>query len=71
MFLFMKKKKTLWPFFVDGFQLPQGQNENHFEEAVYILPLSSQKLMVLIFYQHLKGKQHKFWNLIQRKEYRS
>ena len=24
--------------FLDGVQLPQGQNENHFEEPVYILP---------------------------------
>ena len=26
--------------FMDGVQLPQGQNENHFEEAVYFLPLA-------------------------------
>ena len=26
--------------FMDGAQLPQGQNENHFEEAVYFLPLA-------------------------------
>ena len=25
-------------FFMDGFQLPQGYYENHFEEAVYFLP---------------------------------
>ena len=31
------KKKTLWPYFIDGVQLPQGQS--HFEEAVYFLPL--------------------------------
>ena len=24
--------------FMDGVQLPQGQNENHFEVAVYFLP---------------------------------
>ena len=40
--------------FMDGVQLPQGLNENHFEEVVYFLPLSSQKLVVLIFYQSLK-----------------
>ena len=34
------------PFFLDGVQLRQGQN--HFEEAVYFLPLSSQKFLVLI-----------------------
>ena len=39
-------KKTLWPLFMDGVQLPQGQS--HFEEAVYFLPLSSQKFLVLI-----------------------
>ena len=32
-----KLKKTLWPLFIDGIQLPQGYN--HFEEAVYFLPL--------------------------------
>ena len=41
-----KKKKTLWPLFMDGVQLPQGLS--HFEEAVYFLPLSSQKFLVLI-----------------------
>ena len=31
---------------MDGIQLPQGWS--HFEEAVYSLPLSSQKFLVLI-----------------------
>ena len=31
---------------MDGVQLPQGYN--HFEEVVYFLPFSSQKLLVLI-----------------------
>ena len=42
-------KKTLnfmAPFFKDGVQLPQGYS--HFEEAVYFLPFSSQKFLVLI-----------------------
>ena len=39
-------KKTLWPLFMDGVQLPQGYS--HFKEAVYIIPLSSQKFLVLI-----------------------
>ena len=44
---FFKKKKQLYdPFFMDGVQLPQGYS--HFEEAVYFLPLSSQKFLVLI-----------------------
>ena len=30
---------------MDGVQLPQGYS--HFEEAVYFLPLSSQKFLVL------------------------
>ena len=34
------------PFFMDGVQLPQGYN--HVEEAVYFLPFSSQKFVVLI-----------------------
>ena len=54
------KKNTLWPFFMDGVQLPHGYNENHFEEEVYFLPLNSQKLLVLIFYQPLKDKQDKY-----------
>ena len=32
---------------MDGVQLPQGYS--HSEEAVYFLPLSSQKFLVLIF----------------------
>ena len=31
---------------MDGVQLPQGYS--HFKEAVYFLPLSSQKFLVLI-----------------------
>ena len=68
MFLFIKKKDFM-ALFMGGVQLPLGQN--HFEEAVYFLPLSSQKLLVLIFYQPRKDKQHKYQNLIQRKRYRS
>ena len=30
-------KKTLWPLFMNGVQLPQGHS--HFEEAVYFIPL--------------------------------
>ena len=56
MFLFIKKKKTLWPFFMDGVQLPQDQNENHFQEAAYFLPLSSQKLLVFIFIKKKKKR---------------
>ena len=36
--------------------LSQGKNEKHFE-AVYFFPLSSQKLLVLIFYQPLTEGQ--------------
>ena len=39
-------KKNLWPLFMDGIQLSQGKS--HFEEAVYFLPLSSKKFLVLI-----------------------
>ena len=42
----LKKKQTLWPLFMDEVQLPQGYS--HFEEAVYFLPFSSQKFLVLI-----------------------
>ena len=33
---------------MDGVQLPQGYSHFTFEEAVYFLPLSSQKFLVLI-----------------------
>ena len=39
-------KNFMAPFFMDGVQLPQGYS--HFEEAVYFLPFSSQKFVVLI-----------------------
>ena len=41
-----KKKKPLWPLLMDGVQLTQGYS--HFEEAVYFLPLTSQKFLLLI-----------------------
>ena len=44
--LLLSLKKTLWPLFMDGVQLPEGYS--HFEEAVYFLPFSSQKSLVLI-----------------------
>ena len=34
------------PFFMDGVQLPQGYS--NFEEAIYFLPFSSQKSLILI-----------------------
>ena len=36
--MFFYRKKNLWPF-LDEFELPEGQNKNYFEEAVYFLPL--------------------------------
>ena len=48
--LYNGKKIQLIPpishLFMDGVQLPQG--DSHFEEAIYFLPLSSQKFLVLI-----------------------
>ena len=44
-FNFKKKKETLWPLFMYGVQLPPGYS--HFEEAIYFLPLSFQKFLVL------------------------
>ena len=42
----LKKLKTLWPLFMDRVQLPQCKS--HFKEAVYFLPLSPLKFLVLI-----------------------
>ena len=41
-----KKKNTLSPLFMDGVQQPQGLS--YFKETVYLLPLSSQKFLLLI-----------------------
>ena len=47
-FLFFEKKTTtLWPLFY-GWDLPASRLQSHHEEAVYFLPLSSQKFLVLI-----------------------
>ena len=37
---------SLWPLFMDRVQLPQGYSL--FKEAIYFLPFSSQKFLVLI-----------------------
>ena len=37
------KKKTLWPIFMDGVQLPQGYS--HFEEVVYFLPFKFPEIL--------------------------
>ena len=62
--LFLKDKDFM-AFFMDGVQLPQDQN--HFGEAVYFLPLSFHKLVALIFYQPRKDEKHKYRNLILKK----
>ena len=49
-FGFWKKKKTLWPLFMDGVQLPQGYS--HFEEAVH---RNQKGLLLSPVYKHLKG----------------
>ena len=43
-----KKKQLYGQFFMSEVQLSQGQS--HFKEAVYFLPLSSQKFLALILY---------------------
>ena len=40
------KKNFMAPFYGWGVELPQGYS--HFEEAIYFLPFSSQKFLVLI-----------------------
>ena len=41
----LKKPNFMAPFFMGGVQLPQGYS--HFKQAVYFLPFSSQKFLVL------------------------
>ena len=55
-------KKTLWPLFMDEVQLHQGYS--HFEEAVYFLPFSSQKFLVLILSTSKQQNQQNHQNLI-------
>ena len=43
-------KKNFMALAMGWVKLSQGWNENNFEEAVYLLPLSSHKLLVLSFY---------------------
>ena len=58
--LIITKKKTLWPIFMDGVQLPQGYC--HFEEAVYFLPLSSQIFLVLILSTSKDERLNRPWS---------
>ena len=41
-------------FLMDGFKLPHGQS--HFKEAVYFLPLNSQKFLLIILWTLEGGK---------------
>ena len=52
--------KTWWPLFMDGVQLPQGYS--HFEEAVYFLPFSSQKFLVLISFPRKHERLSRPWS---------
>ena len=56
------------PFFMDGVQLPQGYN--HFEEAVYFLPFSSQKFVVLIFVLKIQKSRRNAKNAIKKDFYK-
>ena len=58
---------TLWPLFMDGVQLPQGYS--HFEEAVYFLPFSSQKFLLLILSTSEGGKAESTLELPSRFEH--
>ena len=48
------------PFFIDGVQLSQGYS--HFEEAVYFLPFSSQKFLVLIYQPRKDERLSRPWS---------
>ena len=52
-----KKKQLYGQFFMSEVQLSQGQS--HFKEAVYFLPLSSQKFLALILYTLERWKAKK------------
>ena len=62
LFFLKKKKQPLWALFMYWIQLPLGYIH---EEAVYVLPLSSQKFLVLILptseneRQSCSGFEHK------------
>ena len=56
------------PFFMDGVQLPQGYS--HFEEAVYFLPFSSQKFVVLIFVLKIQKSRRNAKNAIKKDFYK-
>ena len=71
MFLFMKKR-IYYTFSWMGLNCLKARMTTTLRRAFsYVLPLSSQKLLVLIFYQPLKDEQYKYQDLIQRKEYLS
>ena len=50
-----KLRKTLWPFFMDRVQLPQGQS--HFEEAVYFFTTKFPEIPGTHFYQPRKDER--------------
>ena len=53
---------------MDGVQLPQGYS--HFEEAVYFLPFSSQKFVVLIFVLKIQKSRRNAKNAIKKDFYK-
>ena len=53
-------KKNLWPLFIDGVQLPQDQS--HFEEAVYFLPLSPQKFWYSLYQPRKDERLSRPWS---------
>ena len=56
-------KKPLQSLFMDGVQLPQGQS--HFKEAVYFLPLSSQKFLVTHYRTFIFSGEMLYFCLLQ------
>ena len=56
------------PFFMGGVQLPQGYS--HVEEAVYFLPFSSQKFVVLIFVLKIQKSRRNAKNAIKKDFYK-
>ena len=68
MLFFMKK--NFMALFVDGSTASKLEWETLWGGSLLFTIKFPEIAGTNFFYQPLKGKQHKYWNLIQKKEYR-